>query len=181
MKITETVTRTIKLTELESLDPITIHLENFEPGKGRIHIQCYSKAWAAYWGGMSGDPVEAFFIRCHPQYLIGNLAPGLQSRQTSLDGLTDKVKEEIRRLRRAEEITAENAREYWDEADGIQHLESLEILAHEYGDLLSSVFGEEWWYCLPEEASPDYTYLHRVVVAVQEGLQQVIENNKAAA
>ena len=173
MQITEQLTRTIVLSELDRLDPVTIHLQNFEPGKGRITIGCYDKSWTAYWGGMSGDPVEAFFIRCNPGYLIGNLAPGLQPMQTSLDGLADKVKAEIRKLRRAQEITAEDAREYWDEADGIQHLDSIDLLGHEHGDLLASVFGEEWWHCLPEEQNPDYHYLRRIVVAVQQGLQRL--------
>ena len=181
MVITETVTRTIKLTEVDRLDPITVHLENYEPGKGKIGIECCGKSWSAYWGGMSGDPVEQFFIRCNAHYIIGNLAPGMQSRKPSLEGLTDKVKAEILTLRRARELSEENAREYWDDADGIQHLDSIDVLGHEHGDLLSSVFGEEWWCCLPEEANPDYTYLQRIVVAVQDGLRQVIENNKAAA
>ena len=181
MVITETITRTIKLTEVDRLDPITVHLENHEPGKGKIGIECYGKSWSAYWGGMSGDPVEAFFIRCNPGYIIGNLAPGLQSAKPSLEGLADKVKAEVLTLRRAGELTEKNAREYWDDADGIQHLDSIDVLGYEHGDLLARVFGEEWWYSLPEEANPDYTYLHRIVEAVQDGLRQVIENDKAAA
>ena len=67
-----TVTR-IEITEAPRLDPIRVYIENYEPGKGRITISCYDAAWVGYWGGMSGDTIEAFFCRCHAEYLSGNL------------------------------------------------------------------------------------------------------------
>lgn len=68
-----TVTR-IEITEAPRLDPIRVYLENYEPGKGRITISCYDAAWVGYWGGMSGDTIEAFLCRCDAGYLASNLS-----------------------------------------------------------------------------------------------------------
>lgn len=57
MKVTTSLVTQLKITEVPNLDPIDVMLENFEPGKGRITIRCYTKAWTSYWGGMSGQTV----------------------------------------------------------------------------------------------------------------------------
>lgn len=55
------------------LDPIRVITENFEPGKGRIIITCWDAAWVGFWGSMSGQTVEQFFIGCDADYLAKNL------------------------------------------------------------------------------------------------------------
>lgn len=37
------------ITGAERLDPVRVMIENYEPGKGRITITCYGKAWTAAW------------------------------------------------------------------------------------------------------------------------------------
>ena len=68
----------LKITDLINseykLDPVTVFLEDYEPGKGKITIECYGKSWSAYWGGMSGDDVATFFCRCDQHYLAKNLS-----------------------------------------------------------------------------------------------------------
>ncbi len=52
MKIeTSTVTK-LTITEVARLDPITVILEDIEPRKGKIIIECYGKSWSSYWGGL---------------------------------------------------------------------------------------------------------------------------------
>ena len=40
------------ITGAERLDPVRVMIENYEPGKGRITITCYGKAWTAAWAVM---------------------------------------------------------------------------------------------------------------------------------
>ncbi|ECD3753445.1 hypothetical protein E0S44_14755 [Salmonella enterica subsp. enterica serovar Orion] len=46
------------ITGAERLDPVRVMIENYEPGKGRITITCYGKAWTAAWFAMGGDTVQ---------------------------------------------------------------------------------------------------------------------------
>lgn len=59
------------------VDPIRVICENFEPGRGRIIIVCWDRAWCGYWGAMSGASIEQFFVNAYPGYLAGNLTGGL--------------------------------------------------------------------------------------------------------
>ena len=178
MKIEAQQITSVRLTEVEALDPITVTLQNFEPGKGTIGIECWGKAWTAYWGGMSGDPVEEFFCRCNASYLIGNLDPGLRSSITDLDKIQDWAKADIIQRRRDGDLDELDAREYFDTAEfWLNSPDSIDAVAHH----LSEIMGEDWWYDLPETTNPDYAYLERIVIAVQEGLQEFISSQVAAA
>ncbi|MND66925.1 hypothetical protein D3C80_583300 [compost metagenome] len=53
---TSTVTKLL-ITGAESLDPISVYLEDFAPCKGKITVSCFDKTWHAHWGGM-WDVVE---------------------------------------------------------------------------------------------------------------------------
>lgn len=57
------------------LDPITVIVRDFELGRGQIIIECYGRAWAAYWGAMGGVNLATFFINCGADYLANRLRP----------------------------------------------------------------------------------------------------------
>jgi hypothetical protein len=63
----------LKITDLDRLDPITVIFQNFEPGQGRLIIQCYDKVWTSYWGGMGGKTVQEFISRDDPAYYVNCL------------------------------------------------------------------------------------------------------------
>ncbi|MCK2357569.1 hypothetical protein MZD93_25505, partial [Escherichia coli] len=67
------------ITGAERLDPVRVMIENYEPGKGRITITCYGKAWTAAWFAMGGDDVQTFIKRVSNEYLIGYFDPQLRS------------------------------------------------------------------------------------------------------
>lgn len=79
MKVTETKVLSIEITEVERLDPIRVMAENYVPGKGRITITCFGKAWTSFWPAMGGDTVQQFLIRVSNDYLIGCLSPMMRS------------------------------------------------------------------------------------------------------
>ncbi|ENA1584359.1 hypothetical protein ABFW48_003508, partial [Salmonella enterica] len=54
MKVEKIDVLSFVLTDLERLDPVRVMIENYEPGKGRVTITCYGKAWTAAWFAMGG-------------------------------------------------------------------------------------------------------------------------------
>jgi len=123
------------------LDLITVFLEDFEPGKGKITIVCFGKAWTAYWGGMSGETVAEFFCSCDTSYLSGCLS---------------NISSEVIDYREISEIVD-------DEVD--QNTLML------YTTELETAYGGDWWLNLPQTPNPAYTYLCKIIEAVQEGLK----------
>lgn len=183
MKIEKSTVTKLTITGAPALDPITVFLEDIEPRRGRITIRCYDEAWTAYWGGMGDRTIAQFFCECDEHYIAKNLKQGIDSTIVDGDSITEGAFREIIAMRRGRtvrsflnperlvrmgrnEITAEEARELWDEVDSA-----------EFGDdgwsdpkLMQKVFGDEWWYRLPTKPNPDYQYLCRIIRAVQEGL-----------
>lgn len=80
MKIEKSKIEKLKITEAKNLDPVSVYLEDFEPGKGKIIIECYGKSWSSYWGAMSGRTISEFFFDANNDYLACKLANGIQSR-----------------------------------------------------------------------------------------------------
>lgn len=76
MKIAKSTVTMLTITHASQLDAVRVVVENFEPGRGRIIIQCYDRAWTGAWGAM-GSALEPFFIDEHPDYIAGNLTCGL--------------------------------------------------------------------------------------------------------
>ncbi|HDS5426271.1 TPA: hypothetical protein QH000_004307 [Klebsiella pneumoniae] len=47
MKVERMDVMAFTITDVDRLDPIRVMIENYEPGKGRITITCFGKAWTA--------------------------------------------------------------------------------------------------------------------------------------
>jgi hypothetical protein len=169
MKITTSQVTKHLLTELEHLDPVTVICENFGSARGKIHIECFGDSWSHYWGSMGdGWTLERFFCSCDKHYLAGKLSQ-IDSTRIDWDGVPEALRKAILKLRRDDELTKSEAREFFDDASGIDS----EFSAHNNDDLMSSVFGEEWWHCIPDMPNPKYEYLCRIVAAVQEALRSM--------
>ncbi|EPP1150951.1 hypothetical protein ACULTK_004477 [Yersinia enterocolitica] len=163
----------MRLSGLERLDPIEVLVDDYEPGKGKITITCYGKAWTASWFAMSGQTISQFFRRCGNDYLIGYLSPQLEQQ---IDGDNDDnitfVKREIIKLLRTNEITKEEAREYWDEAVTSEDVKS-DICKWLSGSDLADLLGDDPYYAnWPMIDNPHYRYLSRIVDAVKAGFEQ---------
>jgi hypothetical protein len=166
MKIEKSTVEKIRITEIANLDPITVILEDFEPGKGKIIIECYGQSWSSFWPAMGGTITE-FFCRCDEHYLAKNLSL-IREYVDDYDALGDQVKRRICEMRRSKELESFDARELFDEANYIED---------PYGDnakLMEAVFGDEWRHDLniPSKINPDYEYLTRIIKTVQQALKQ---------
>lgn len=152
------------LTELDALDPVSVIVENYNPGQGKIIIECYGATWSSYWGSMSNMTVEKFFSVSPTDYLVEKLAPTLDSMVPD-DGnaLVDVALAQVDKLEDYGEIDDDIACSLKFEIN--QYLR-YNIEGNE--KLLCELFGSEWWHHLPEKQNRNYTYLCRIVDVVKE-------------
>ena len=83
MTVTPVNVRAFEVTGAEALDPITVFLQDFGPGRGRITVECYGSAWTAYFGAM-GDTkgIQGFVRDAGLDYLVNKFhAPTLKGRK----------------------------------------------------------------------------------------------------
>lgn len=79
---TLTPAHVIQITDHPGLDPITLIIQDFRPGVGRVVVECYGEAWAAFWGGMpGGKSVLEFLASMDPGYLHSKLSRPNQTRK----------------------------------------------------------------------------------------------------
>lgn len=176
MQIEQTQLTKLTLTELEALDPVSVIVEDYVPGKGKIIIECYGQSWSAYWGGMSGRCLADFFCSCDEHYIAGKLS-SINAEVDDFDALTDKVRKEIIKLRRERELDKWEARDFWGEAGYLDCHSSVEMRC----GIMQRVFGDEWWYCIPTKQNHHYEYLCRIIKAVQAAFQQLKPEQKLAS
>ena len=177
MKVETGTVTILRISEVPRLDPIRVTLDNGELGKGRITIECYSKAWSAYWGAMSDRTVEQFFVDCGNDYLIGNLSPGLYPISPIGETLEKDAKRVIRHRRkgigewRDMPLTDEAAMELMDRASALGHCNG-ESSAWENSSLLIDIYGQDWYRIAKcEGPNHEYKYLERICDAVREALK----------
>lgn len=77
------ITRMLSISEAPGLDPIDVFIVNYAPGKGRITIRCWDRAWTCAWFAMGGETIERFFIGCGADYIVSNLMCGLSGLRTA--------------------------------------------------------------------------------------------------
>jgi len=171
MKVDFSKVTKIKLTEVDSLDAVTVFLDDFEPGRGKITIECYCDTWCSYWGAMSGDTVSQFFQRANNDYLINCLSRGISRRIMDDSNLNEFLHKKIIDMRKEDEISEDKARDLWDYVE-IQC--SLDSDSH---DVFYHVLGQEWWcYDFPERPNPDYVYLDKIVTAIKNSMK-IMDNS----
>lgn len=181
MQVTTTMVTKLFITGVENLDPITVFLEDHEPGRGSITIRCHAKSWAASWGAMGKDRKVAQFVRsCGADYLIGAMVPMLQPTQFSGDELIKVAKRSVINRRRGrngaewnlDDLDKRDARRLWSDIEHfLPNADSGPSLSA-YGTLLTALFGDEWWHTADgaTEPNPDWQYLERILDAVQVAL-----------
>jgi len=155
MGTTKTQTETYVLQKLDRLDPVTAYVTNAESGvgQGKIVIECYSKAWACYWGGMGERSLQEFFISCDNAYILNRMLE--QTTQTDFD--------EINKLA---------------EKKGFDICVTSDVEVAMSAVDMDKCFGSCWMMDLPTCNTSDYEYVGRIVDALREAF--TAEINAAA-
>jgi hypothetical protein len=168
MKVIESTVRTLKISGIESLDLITVYLENFELGKGKITIECYGESWSSYWPAMGGT-IEEFFMGISEDYAVSNLQH-MSSTTFDPEATEKAIAKEILKARKAGDLTSSEAREV---LDTISSYESKMNYIDSRNEALRIILGDEpWHYDFKEKPNPNYVYLCRIIRAVQQALKQ---------
>lgn len=176
-----TVTKLV-ISGAPNLDPITVFLEDLAPCKGKITVSCWGKSWTAYWGGMwDGLSIGQFFCELNTSYIIGYFDQAMKSRQFSGEAIANKAQRIVLKERRLFCYDQDEARELFDEAEDLRDSPSIDHLHGAHGELMTKLFGGEWWRLTNDstEPNPDYIYLERIILAVQQALRQ--EQHQEAA
>jgi len=170
----------LSLTDLmgepHKLDPVSVILEDFGTGKGKIIIECFGQSWSSFWPAMGERDIAAFFCRCDEHYIAKNLS-GVRSDIPDYAGLVEKARNEVVRLRRDGDLNGIEARELFDQCRKFEEVENADQVD---GFLMQEIFGDDWWYCIPDKPNPDYRYLCRIIKAVQAGIKQVGLNEEGS-
>lgn len=156
MKLESSTVRKIKLTDLDRLDPVSVFLEDFGPGAGQITIYCYGKAWTSYWGAMGSMTIAEFFCSCDEYYITKNLS-SISSETYDIDTIQEEA--------------------------GKRHIECWRDDPWNDYEFMNQMYGPDmydWNDRLPKIANPDYRYLCRIILAVQEGLRLFASRVEAA-
>ncbi|HBP1602150.1 TPA: hypothetical protein L5U90_003252 [Pseudomonas aeruginosa] len=186
MKIASTQVTKLIFSELSDypLDPVTVFLDDRETNnlaggsnQGSVVIECYGKSWAARWGDIGNRSVSKFIQSSEPSYLAGSLEPSLPMSRFSGRALCRMARAKVIERRRlspttAGHLTQDAARSLYDAASDLGFSDNIDQAMAHHGDLLAEFFGPEWWHeaSTATEPHPDYSYLCRVIGAVQDGL-----------
>ena len=182
LKIEQSTVTKLVITGAPRLDPITVFLEDLAPCKGKITVSCWGKSWTAYWGGMwDGLNIGQFFCELNTSYIIGYFDQAMKSRQFSGEAIASKAQRIVLKERRLLCYDQDEARELFDEAEDLRDSPSIDHLHGAHGELMTKLFGYEWCHLADDatEPNPDYVYLDRIILAVQQALRQ--EQHQEAA
>ncbi|MCF6764070.1 hypothetical protein [Pseudomonas fragi] len=182
IKVESSSVTKLVITGATNLDPITVFLEDLAPCKGKITVSCWGKSWTAYWGGMwDGLSIGQFFCELNISYIIGYFDQAINSRQFSGEALANKAKHLVLKERRQFCYGSDEARDLFDEAEDLRESPSIDHLHGAHSVLMTKLFGDEWWHLTSDatEPNPDYAYLERIILAVQQALRQ--EQHQEAA
>jgi hypothetical protein len=157
----------ITITDVPSLDPVAVYLEDCGAGRGKVTITCFNESWSYFWGSIGADSIRVFLVGCSNDYLAGKFSPGLDHTVDDLDKLVEHARKHICKMRRGNDFSKETARELFDLAD--QHLDDVSEFYDNERDLMYRIFGDEW-YEIPKQPNHKYEYLCRILDTVKEAL-----------
>lgn len=75
VRVERSTAEVVTITGGEALDPITVYLQDFGFGRGRITIECYGKVWTTYFGAYGNGTLAQFVGRADRYYLLNRFLP----------------------------------------------------------------------------------------------------------
>lgn len=166
MKVEKSTVQKLKITEIGNLEVINVFFEDYAPYKGKVTIESVGDAWSYFWSSTGCATIKEFFATAGEDYLVGKLSIGLKPTvdDESQESLQLAAKKYILKERRRGDISELEARKKWDDmlylSDGIE----------ESKNELYSIFGDEWWYDIPQRPNVEYNHLLRIVKTIQQAI-----------
>ncbi|MBU2968717.1 hypothetical protein KO527_05065 [Pseudoalteromonas sp. C2R02] len=178
MKWTESTVTKLLITDAPKLDPVTVYLENYNLGQGKLTIEVFGESWSASWGAMGSRNLEQFVLDCDNHYLSKNLATLSALSEEDYEGFVDNIRSNIVEWRRNGDYEKSEARELWELTKEIEP-EKEYFHSESNHDLLYKLGGCEWYHYIPSKDSSVGIYLDRILDAVKSCLKER-ETKKAA-
>jgi len=169
MKVEQSMVTKLTISDVPDLDPIAVYLEDQGVGRGKITITCFDDSWSYFWGAMGdGYDIRCFFLKADTDYIAGKLQPLLKDTVNDFCNLEKHARQHIRKERREGNIPKEEARELFEAAE---HLETMQDDdPTEYRDLMYRIFGDEWWYNVPQQPNHEYERLCSIINTIKEAI-----------
>jgi len=146
-------------------------LEDHGNGRGTLTVRHDGDAWTHFWGNMGCD-LRPFLRSSHPDYIVRKLQIGIKKTvaDESAEALVQHARAHIIERRRQGDLTRDQARELWDEAEWF----SDDGIASQT-DRMAEIFGDCWWEDgIPQKPNQEYARLRAVVEAVLAALRQEV-------
>ena len=151
--IQQRMTETYVISGAKNLDPVTVYVTNYAPGKGKLVIECDCEAWAYYWGAMGDRNLQQFVLQANNHYLAGKLSR--THHQTDFDAINDE------------------ARKFGIELGVISDVEVT--MAR---DTMTEIYGSDWHMDLPQCYTSEYQHVCKILDAVKEAFITSLSPNE---
>lgn len=170
MTITKSLIEKIQILDFSPrLWVINVFFEDYGPNRGKVTIEAEGDAWSYFWGGHGCSSIQEFFLKAGTDYLVGKFKLGIRATRDNLDAeaIQEKARKHILKARRNQEIYKTSARQMWD---SVEWISGGERMVDE--EILSVIYGEEWYDEYPQEPNPDYQHLFSIVEAIKKALSE---------
>lgn len=168
MTITKSLIEKIQILDFSPrLEVINVFFEDYGPNRGKVTIEAEGDAWSYFWGGHGCSSIQKFFLKAGTDYLVCKLKLGIQATRDNMDAeaIQEKARKYILKSRKSGDLSKEKAREQWDSTEWIT---GGERMVDE--EILSAIYGDEWYFDYPQEPNPEYQHLFSIVEAIRKSL-----------
>lgn len=171
MKWTESTVTKLLIKDVDGLDPITIYIENYSLGQGKLTIVICGESYSAHWNAMGNNTLEQFVLKSDNHYLSKNLASRAALSEPDYDGFITHAKKELIEQRKMWGGKKEEIRELWSKLTEIEPSKEYfhNALNHQR---LHEIAGDDWWHLIPEVDSSLYKYLCKILDALKACLSE---------
>lgn len=169
MKVTKSLVEKLRIEDAAPyLSVINVFFEDHGKGRGKVTIECDGDAWSYFWGATARDTIKEFFAEAGTDYLVCKFVTGISRTidDDSQEGLQLAAKKDILKERKVCNISKKEARRRWDEVDDI-----TEYGVEDNASLFYSIFGPDWYDCLPQIPNPKYNHLFKIVESIKAAIQ----------
>ena len=147
MKLEKTKAESYVITDVKTLDPVTVYVTNYKLGQGKMVVECYGEAWSVYWGRMGERCLQEFVLSCNNDYIVNKMIE--KHTQTDFDEINRIAKE----------------RGFHD----ICVTSDVEVAMIQ--DRMAECFGDDWYMDLPTCMTSEYKYVCRILDVVKQAFR----------